>query len=173
VLAQMSVPQVSDLFSDLPYEKVTELMKCLTPPRATRVQAVLSNTDVLAATLMSDRFLSFAKEATAGEVLGALRSMPREHRNISYLYVVLGDEKLLLGVVDLRDLVAASEETRLSELMASPVVSAAPHDLREDLVALFAKYQYRMLPVVDAQDHLRGVVRYKDLMQGAKIELPT
>ncbi len=36
----------------------------------------------------------------------------------------------------------------------------------------FAKYQFRMLPVVDAHDHLLGVVRFKDLMKDAKIELP-
>jgi hypothetical protein len=29
-----------------------------------------------------------------------------------------------------------------------------------------------MLPVVDAHDHLLGVVRYKDMMKGARIELP-
>jgi predicted transcriptional regulator len=30
-----------------------------------------------------------------------------------------------------------------------------------------------MLPVVDTHDHLLGVVRYKDMMKGAKIVLPT
>jgi magnesium transporter len=172
VLASLTVPQVADLFSDLPHQKVTELMKCLTPPRAARVEAVLTNTDVLASTLMGDRFLAFPKEAKAGDVLRALRTSPREHRNISYLYVVAGEEKLLLGVVDLRDLVIAPEEATLGELMASPVVTAEQDCLRGDLVALLAKYQFRMLPVVDTHDRLLGVVRYKDMMKGAKIELP-
>ena len=172
VLAKMSVPQVADLFSDLPHQKVTELMKCLTPPRAVRVQAVLSNPEVLASTLMGGRFLSFPREATTGEVLRVLRTTPRNHRNISYLYVVSGEERLLLGVVDLRDLVAAPEEARLGDLMTAPVVSAEQHALRRELGELFAKYQFRMLPVVDAHDRLLGVVRYKDLMRNARIELP-
>jgi CBS domain-containing protein/sporulation protein YlmC with PRC-barrel domain len=172
VLSRMSVPQVADLFSDLPHEKVTELIKCLTPPRAARVQAVLSNADVLASTLMGDRFLAFPNETTTGEALRFLRTAPRDHRNISYLYVVSGEEKLLLGVVDLRDLVAAPEEARLGDLMTAPVVSAEQHALREDLAELFAKYQFRMLPVVDDHDRLLGVVRYKDLMKNARIELP-
>ena len=173
VLESMSVAQVADLFSDLPHEKVTELMKCLAPPRVARVQAVLSNTDVLATTLMSDRFLAFSKDTQVGDVLGTLRSKPVDRRNISYLYVVAGEEKLLLGLVDLRDLVTAPEDTPLSELMISPVVTAERDALREDLAAMFAKYQFHILPVVDTGDHLLGVVRYKDLMKGAKIELPT
>ena len=173
VLASMSVAQVADLFSDLPHEKLTELMKCLTLARAARVQAVLSNSDVLASTLMSDRFLAFPKEAKVGEVLQKLRSTPCDRRNISYLYLVAGEEKALLGLVDLRDLVTAGEGTSLAELMISPVVTAERDALREDLAAMFAKYQFHILPVVDPHDHLVGVVRYKDLMKGARIELPT
>ncbi len=172
VLAKMSVPHIADLFSDLPHEKVTELMRCLTPARATRVEAVLSGEDVLASTLMTDRYLCFPKEARVGEVLQNLRTAPRDHKNITYLYIVAGDEKLLVGVVDLRDLVAAAEGASLSDLMTSPVVTAERGALREDLMELFTKYHFRLLPVVDGHDHLLGVVRYKDIMQGAKIEFP-
>ncbi len=173
VLARMSVPQVADLFSDLPHEKVTELMKCLTPPRAARVKTVMSNTDVLATTLMSDRFLAFSRDAKVGEVLTTLRSTPCDRRNLSYLYIVVGEEKTLLGLVDLRDLVMAREDASLGDLMISPVVTAERGSLREDLAEMFAKYQFRILPVVDAHDHLLGVVRYKDLMKDARIELPS
>jgi len=173
VLAELSVPQVADLFSELPHEKVTELAKCLAPARAARVEAVLSNADVVASNLMSDRFLAFPKEAKAGDVLRALRTSPGERKSISYLYVIVGEDKLLLGVVDLRDLVIASEDATLGELMTSPVVAADRDCLRADVVGLLAKYQFRMLPVVDAHDHLLGIVRYKDLMKDARIELPT
>jgi CBS domain-containing protein len=170
VLAKMSVPQIADLFSNLSHQKATELMKCLEPRRAARVQAVLSHTDVPAATLMSDRVLAFSKETKAGEVLALLRSTPCDRRNMSYLYIVAGEEKILLGLVDLRDLVLAANDAHLSELMISPVVTAQRDLLREDLVKLFAKYQFRLLPVVDPHDSLLGVVRYKDIMQGEKTD---
>jgi CBS domain-containing protein len=173
VLAALSVPQVADIFSELPHEKVTELMKCLAPARATRVQTVMSNADVPASTLMSDRFLAFPRETKVGAVLGSLRSTPCDRRNLSYLYIVAGEEKTLSGLVDLRDLVMAREESALSELSISPVVTADRDALRQDLAAMFAKYQFRMLPVVDAHDRLLGVVRYKDLMKDATIELPS
>lgn len=172
VLAKMSVPHIADLFSDLPHDKVRELMRCLTPARATRVEAVLSGGDVLASTLMTDRYLCFPKEARVGEVLQNLRTTPRDHKNIAYMYIIAGDEKLLVGVVDLRDLVAAPEGSTLGDLMTSPVVTAERGALREDLIELFGKYHFRLLPVVDKGDHLLGIVRYKDIMKGATIELP-
>jgi Mg/Co/Ni transporter MgtE len=168
----MSVPHIANLFSNLPHEKANEMMKLVTPGRAARVKKVMSDRDVLASTLMTDLFLSFPKDTTVADALRILRTGPREHKNITYLYIVAGEEKTLLGVVDLRDLVAATEQGSLGELMVSPVVTAEQRALREDLMELFAKYHFRMLPVVDAHDHLLGVVRYKDIMKGAKIEFP-
>jgi magnesium transporter len=127
---------------------------------------------VLAATLMSDRFLAFTKETKVSEVLATLRSTRPDRRNISYIYLVADREKSLVGLVDLRDLVTAQPDARLGDLMITPVVTADRDALREDLVESFTKYQFRMLPVVDVHDHLLGVVRYKDLMKDAKIEVP-
>jgi len=173
VLTKLSVPQIADLFSHLSHEKVTEMMKCLPAARATRVNIVMTHPDVLASSLMSDRFLAFTKEARVSEVLTALRATPCDRRNISYIYLVADRDKTLVGLVDLRDLVTAQPEASLGELMIAPVVTADRDALREDLAESFIKYRFRMLPVVDTHDHLLGVVRYKDLMKDAKIELPT
>jgi len=170
VLAIMSVLQIADFFSELPHAKATELMKLLPLARATRVKAIMSNADVPAATLMSERFFTFAQEEKAGEVLRSLRNSTGHNRNISYLYIVAGEGKHLQGVVDLRDLVVAPEDASLGELMISPVVTADHDCLREDLVSLFVKYQFHMLPVVDAQDRLLGIVRNRDIMKGSKFE---
>jgi magnesium transporter len=67
--------------------------------------------------------------------------------------------------VDLRELLLAGDEITLGEIMASPVVSAEQDDTQEDLEQIFAKYHYRMIPVVDAQDRILGIIRYKDIMK--------
>src|ERR1039458_9195618 len=169
VLAIMSVMQIADFFSSLPHAKASELMILLQIARATRVDAIMSNADVPAATFMSEKFFAFTPETKAGDALHSLRDSAASNRYISYLYVVAGEERNLQGVVGLRELVVAPENASLGELMVSPVVTADHDCLREDLVELFAKYQFRMLPVVDAHDRLLGVVRYKDIMQGSKL----
>jgi Mg/Co/Ni transporter MgtE len=62
--------------------------------------------------------------------------------------------------------VLASDSTKLGEMMAAPVVAAESDDLREDLEELFAKYHYRMIPVVNEKDCLLGVIHYNDIMKG-------
>jgi Mg/Co/Ni transporter MgtE len=50
--------------------------------------------------------------------------------------------------------------------MISPVVSAQRDDTREDLVEMFTRYQFHLIPVVDEHDRLLGVVHYRDIMKG-------
>ena len=76
------------------------------------------------------------------------------------------DGRTLVGIVDLRELVLASDDALVSEIMTSPVVSAEEGDLQDDLAELFAKYHYRMIPIVDAQDRMLGVIRYNEIMAG-------
>ncbi|MGA2068614.1 MAG: CBS domain-containing protein [Thermoguttaceae bacterium] len=166
ILGEMSVPQLADLLSVLPHEDKTELVALLPPEVARRIETILSEREATAGALMSSACVTMTKETRVGEALRHLRTSNLDHDVVSYIYVVGEPDKLLLGVVDLRELVLARDETPLGELMVAPVVAAETDDLRKDLEELFAKYHYRMVPVVDRGDHLQGVIHYKDIMKG-------
>ena len=72
-------------------------------------------------------------------------------------------------MADLRELTLAPDEELLDNIMVSPVVTADKDTSREDLAEMFTKYHYRMIPVVDIEDHILGVIRYNDIMKGIVI----
>jgi CBS domain-containing protein/sporulation protein YlmC with PRC-barrel domain len=166
VLSEMSVAQLSDLFSVLPHDHVEDLLEMLPGETATRLRDIRSEREATAHDLMSGDFVAATRERLVGDVLQELRLSGRESHAISYVYVVEGEENTLAGVVDLRELVLAPDGTTLGDVMISPVISAQDEDLRDDLQAVFAKYHLRLLPVVDRSDHLLGVIRYNDIMKG-------
>ena len=166
VLSEMSVAQLADLFSVLPHDHVEELLELLPGPTAERLRDIRSEREATADALVSPEFVTATRERTAGDMLRELRTSGRDPHVISYVYVIEGEDDTLTGVVDLRDLVLAGDDTTLGDLMASPVISAQDDDLRDDLQEIFAKYHFRMLPVVNRSDHLLGVVRYTDIMKG-------
>ncbi len=165
VLSEMNVAQLADLFTALPHDQVTEMFKMLPAETARRLQAILSEREVNAASLMTTEYLAVGGDRRVGDVLAEIRRSGRDADGISYVYVV-NDEKVLEGVVDLRDLVLSPDDALLADVMVSPVVTAEAEDLRDDIQELFAKYHYRLLPVVDHHDHLLGVVRYNEIMKG-------
>ncbi len=167
ILDEMSVPQLANLFSVLPHDDSVEMMGLLPAESARRIKAILAEREAKARDLLSGEFVAFPKEAQVRDVLERVRHSGLERHRLSYIYVVAPAEKLLQGVVDLRELLLAGDDVSLGEIMASPVVSAEEDDTQEDLIQIFEKYHYRMIPVVDSQDHILGVIRYKDTMKPA------
>jgi magnesium transporter len=165
ILSEMTVPQLADLFSVLPHDDMTELMELLPPDQAQRLKGILSEREASARALISSDYVALPREAKVGEVLDQIRHSRREPEGLSYLYVV-DASGTLLGVVDLRELILSADHLTLGDIMVSPVVTAEEGDLRDDLVELFLKYHYRMIPVVDAQDRLLGVIHFNDIMKG-------
>ncbi|HEX9107285.1 MAG TPA: PRC-barrel domain-containing protein [Longimicrobiales bacterium] len=166
ILGQLSIPQVADLFAVLPHDQMERLLAFLAPETAERVQAVLAQPEPTAAALASPDFFAAWKERKVGTVLAEIRRSGRKPGAISYVFVVDGPASALVGIVDLRELVLASDEATLGEIMTSPVIAAQAGELRVDLENVFHKYHYRMLPVIDASDRLLGVIRYNDIMKG-------
>lgn len=164
ILAQMSVPQLADLFSVLPHDNVVKLIELLPEEETQRINAIISAHETSAVSLMSDDFLTAQKEMTAAQAIQHIRKSATDPETISYLYVVTPEDNTLLGVVDLRELILAPDTARLGDIMVAPVVAAQDDDTRDTIEELFVKYHFRMVPVVDARDRLMGIIRYNDIM---------
>jgi magnesium transporter len=157
---------VVDLFAVLPNDDKMELLSLLPKDQAARIEAILSEREVTARALMSSGCVTMPRETAVGDALRQLRSSRFDHDMVSYIYITAEPDRMLMGVVDLRELVLAPDNATLSDLMTSPVVAAEADDLKDDLAELFAKYHYRMIPVVSEKDCLLGVIHYKDIMKG-------
>jgi len=164
ILSEMSVPQLAALFSVLPYDDMMAMMELLPKENADRIRSIIDQEELPARALMSSEYLSLPKEKKVGEVMKELRAADRDPKSISYIYIV-NNEQVLIGVADLRDLMLAKDDLTLGDIMVSPVVSVQEDDVREDISAMFGKYHFRMIPVVDLKDRICGVIHDKDAIK--------
>jgi magnesium transporter len=167
ILSELSIPQLADLFSVLPYDDTSKFIDLLPEQEAKRIRRIISEREITARELMATEYVTFSKEMTVGDVLNRIRGSEVDHQVISYVYVA--EDMVLSGVVDLRDLVLAPDDTAIGDLMSTSVVVAEEDTTRDDLEEMFAKYHYRMIPVVDIQDRILGVIHYSDIVKGLEI----
>jgi CBS domain-containing protein len=165
ILSAMSVAEIADLLSALPWDDRIDLIALLPADQAERVRHLLNTSEATAGSLASSAYVALPASTRAAEVFARLRAGHFDRRAVTYLYVVTDPGGVLQGVVDLRELVLAPEATTLDELMVTPPVTASADMIEQDVVDLFAKYHYQMIPVVDAGDRLTGIIRYKDIMR--------
>jgi len=169
IFSEMTIPQLAGLFSVLPHDTASALMALLPQEQADRVKAILSEREASARGMMSVDFLALKKGTTVGEALERIRHSQLDPGGISYLYIVNDDGLTLTGVVDIRELLLADDRLTLGKIMVAPVVTAEEDDVKDDLEEMFIKYHYRMIPVVNSEDRLLGVIKYTDIMKGVDI----
>src|SRR2546429_10014930 len=112
---------------------------------------------------MTTEVLSLSQELTVEEALVYMRQNSAHLEMIYYLFIV-DDEKHLVGVVSLRELVVAEPTTRLKDLMDDDVIKVKTDADQEEVARIIAKYDLLGVPVVDEENHLVGLVTVDDVI---------
>jgi magnesium transporter len=156
----------ADALQEVPEEARPLLLNLIDETTRREIVALLAYAEDEAGGLMSPRFARVRPDMTVDEAILYLRRQAREQlETLSNAYVLDSAQKLL-GVVSIRELFAASPEKRVREVMTSrDRVVAVPEDLDQEAVArLFAQHDLLALPVVDAQDHMKGILTIDDIV---------
>jgi magnesium transporter len=161
IFSHLTPPAVADIISVLPHDDAEGFLSLLPPDVGERVRTILAQHDVAASSIATSRFLGFPGDLTAEEAFDRFRLEAPGCPVTMYIYVV-DDLGKLRGVIDINELLQADPTQRLERIMAENVVSVGPGTEHAEIVALFRRYHFRALPVVDDSGRMVGVVREKD-----------
>ena len=138
---------------------------------ARELRDLMSYPEASAGRLMQPRAPSIPARLTVKQVLNRLRRFPSRETAV---LVVTDDSGKLVGLVDLVDVVQADPGARLESLLhiTTPVRVTATTP-REEIIDLFTRYRLRLLPVVDIDDRLLGVIRQSTVIKATQEEAAT
>ena len=163
LIDEMTPGQAADLLAVLPMSDTEAIIKLLDKEDSTKIQSILDGQETKIVDLTVTDYLSFPQEITIQEARAEFkrRSMGKEH--IGYLYVLDHDGKLS-GVLDIRDLLMANDESTLRDVMIGRVINLNPQNTLKEAHEMFARYNFRALPVVDEDDRMLGLLPYRDVI---------
>ncbi len=167
ILDEMEADEAADVLGDLSPELAAEAL--LEMEESEGVIPLLQYPDDTAGGLMTPAIITLRQQWTAARALEEMRRTIPDADSAYYLYVA--DEKgVLQGVVGLRDLVVAAPETTLEAMMYPHVVAVQVTDDQEYCVRTLSRYGFMVLPVVDEDQRLVGVITADDLIEVAEDE---
>ncbi|MFA6434818.1 MAG: magnesium transporter [Elusimicrobiales bacterium] len=130
---------------------------------------ILAYPEESAGRMMHTDFLSFRKDLKVKEVIQKLRQVAKKHMPAAYCYVV-DDSNILLGVLNMRDLLLAQQDAKVEEVMIRDVLKVSPFADREELIAMFSRKHYLAVPVINETGRLIGIVNTKNIIASTEEE---
>src|SRR5699024_3418154 len=113
---------VVQFLTDINKQWANEILQQMNANKAKEVEAILAYTNETGGAIMTNELISIPAASTVGDVLEKLRNEAPDAEIIYYLYVVDTDHELV-GVVSLRDLIIASPDVVIQDIMSTRVVS--------------------------------------------------
>jgi len=162
LIGEMSPAQAADVVAILPASDADGILALLDPEDAAKVRRIVEHHDENILLFTTQECIRLPPEMTCRQVLADYRKFARDKDVLTYLYVVGADERLL-GVVGLREVVAAEPHQRLDELMNEQIITLHPQETLRDAVHAISRYGLRAIPVVDEDRRLLGVVSDHDV----------
>jgi len=170
IIEEMSLSEATDLLADLPKAKAEGILKEMEKDIAEDVKELLAHPETEAGGMMTSSFLSFRPTVTVRQTMETIRAKG-EDIDMLYDVYITDEEEHLLGVVTLRDLLLASPETILADIMDKRIMSVNLNDKEEVIADHFAKYGVTAIPVVDDKEKLQGTIMFKNLLEIVAPEL--
>jgi len=159
----------ADLMTTLP-EAVAERLLALLPPQArAEVRGLMAYPDDTAGALMTTEFVALPPDISVHDALGRLREMAPKKETIFYSYIVDRVGRLK-GLASLEDLVLASPEHIVRDIMDTAVISVKADEDGEDVAHTIQKYDLAAVPVVNNTGILVGMITVDDVLDFIKEE---
>jgi len=163
IVHELDSDDAADLVGDLPQKRAQEIMGSLHENVSKELRKLLPYEDDTAGGLMALEFVAVRASALVQGAIDRIREKAEDVENLYYIFVV-DDADRPVGVVSLKDLVLASPDTPVSNIMEPEVMSVHVNQDQEEVALLFKKYDLVSVPVVDDSNRLVGRITYDDII---------
>lgn len=163
ILDEMSDDELADIVGELDEEEKSQVLSNLDHDDKQTIENLLTYDPETAGGLMTTDYISIRAKNTVLDTLNYLHSASLEDLPKYYLYVVDKDG-ILKGVVSLRDIVESSFDTPILDITNENVKTINYLEDQEDVAKTFMKYSFIMMPVVDDENRMLGIIEIDDIM---------
>ncbi|WNF25152.1 magnesium transporter [Mesobacillus jeotgali] len=163
MLSNMYADDAVDVLNELDKDQVASYLTIMDEEAAQEIKDLLHYEEYTAGSIMTTEFIAISANQTVRSAMYILKKEAPQAETIYYIFVV-DEDKRLAGVISLRDLIVADDETMIAEVMNDRVVSVSVGEDQEEVARMMRDYNFLALPVVDFQNHLLGIITVDDIM---------
>ncbi|HTI72055.1 MAG TPA: magnesium transporter [Candidatus Limnocylindria bacterium] len=169
ILNQMSPDDRTRLLEELPSTAVSELLKLLNPEELKVAKTLLGYPENSVGRLMTPDFIAVRDGWSVQQVLDYVRANGKDRETLNVIFVV--DERgRLIDDLRIREFLLRPLDAKVHDFRDDRFISLKVTDSDKSAVELFKKYDRTVLPVIDSEGKIVGIVTVDDVMDVAERE---
>ncbi len=159
----MSPDERAELFDELPAGVIKRLLQELSPEQRQATATILGYPEGTAGRVMTTEYVRLREGLTVGEALSKIRRQDEDKETIYYAYVT-DDNRTLVRVVSLRQLLFTFPEVLIRDIASDRVIKVRTENSQEEVAQIMKRYDLIAIPVVDREDRLVGIITIDDVI---------
>ncbi len=154
---------IVDFIEDLPANLVNRVLNASSKDMRTHINHLLNYKEGTAGSIMTTEYVQLKSTITAEEALKKIRKDGKNAESI-YSTFVVDEKRNLVGVLYLEELIYAEPEALVADIMNKEFKTANVSDDQEDVVTTFKRYDLHILPVLNQDQRLVGMITIDDIV---------
>ena len=163
MLENLYSDDIVDFLEELPSNLVKKILQSATEDQRSEINLLLSYPEDSAGYMMTTDFVELKLSDTVKRAIARIKTQGKVAETISNCYIV-NENRTLVGSIRLREILFADEDEMISEIMDTDVISVVTSDDREEVANVFKKYDFSVLPVVNDEKKLIGIITADDII---------
>ncbi|MGM9615542.1 MAG: magnesium transporter [Oscillospiraceae bacterium] len=163
VVDELYVDDAVDLVEEMPANVVKRILRQADAETRKLINDILKYPEDSAGSIMTTEFIDLRPSMTVADAFKHIRRDGFDSETINTCYIT-DDGKHLMGTVSIRAILLAEEDAVLSDIMEENVISIGTLADQEEATAMIARYNFTVLPVVDGEGRLVGIITVDDAM---------
>lgn len=161
VIDELFMDDTVDLIEEMPSNVVKRILKTVNKEDRKTINELLKYPSDSAGSIMTTEFVDLKINMTVEDAFKKIKKIGLNKETV-YTCYVLDIKRVIIGIVDIKDLLLADRDALIKDIMETNVVTVNTLEDKEEVTKLFDKYDLVALPVVDKENRLVGIVTIDD-----------
>ncbi|MCF0145391.1 MAG: magnesium transporter [Eubacterium sp.] len=163
VIDNLMSDDAADLLEEMPASIVKKILANARPDTRRDINHLLRYPDDSAGSIMTVEYVDLKENMTVADAITRIRRIGLDSETINVCYV-LDNKRILKGTVALRYLLLLEKDDVIGEIMNDNIISINTMTDQEEAAQMFQKYDFTVLPVVDNEDRMVGIITIDDVV---------
>ncbi len=163
LIDEMPADDATDILEEMPANLVDKILKGVSAETRKDINRLLKYEDSSAGSIMTVEYAELKSELTVSEAIEVLRNEIEEYETVDICFVV-DPKRKIIGKISLKDLLFSSKKSKIIDICDKELHYVDTATDQEEVANIFQKYDLNVLPVVDSEKRLVGIITIDDVV---------